>query len=539
MNILKKQIIKIVAAGFMLSVILVACIEDKGNYEYKDINDITISGIDSIYTVAMGSQLRINPVLEFSVSEAQDEYEYGWYILNPLNFYMAGPALSRERNLDIFIVNPASSTPYWLLFCVTNQTTGVRYEFRFRLYVLDKMQNGYILLHETENNFDLDLISEFRDTLTQYHRVLDLFNSELPRDGRKAIDLVCYRCQLSPIIGFSGKRYAIWILTDNGTDRVRVSDYGWEPNYNISGISSIPDRYLKGDPLVAEKMHAPMGPWTSGSNWIYFKGDWYWYHLTQMAYFYMQPINAPAPELPPYKAAPFIFAREGNNAVLFNEDDNRFEYQSINPLQGSNVNLLTRRLGAGEEMFNWENPDYSLIYMDNRTMADGFAIVRNRATNRYELLLMRSSGSGPTQKIGYGVFPTDLVLEDMKFFAFHSSLPYLFCATEDAVYRINTNAMQRWERVPDRDILPPGHKISKMRSTALGFSRTSLIALCTYAPEGEPGQNGRLAIYNVMDGTGTLMLAKHPPTPTDDGYQIDMEWTGFGKIINVHYKDVP
>ena len=540
----QKKLKKIFFAVIMLGAMAAACIEDKGNYEYRDINDVAISGIDSFYTIAVGSRLTITPVLEFSVSETQDEFEFGWFVLNRLNFYMASQTLSTERNLNIVVTNPASSIPYWFLYCVTNINTGVRYEFRFQVSVLDEMQNGFILLHETENNFDIDLISTFEGRLTQYHRMLDIFESAFPRDdGRIPLDLVCYRDGISPVIGYSGKRYAVWILTDKGTDRVSVDNFQWEPTFNISGISSIPDRILQGEPLIAEKMHAPMFPTvTGGANWIYFKGDWYWYNLPEMAYFYMQPINAPTPESQPYKAAPFIFANTGRGAVLFNEDDNRFEYQAVAPMQGSGYNLRTQRMGSSTQMFNWENPDYSLIYMNNRTVSTGFAIVKNRVTNRYELLLMESGGMGqPPIKLGHGTFPIQSPnLEEIKFFAFHSSLPYLYVASDEQIFRINTNALQRWEEITSPQLVPSGHKISKMRSTALGFARTNQIAICTYDPNGQIGQNGRLAFFTVVDGTGDLILSKYPEGAVEDGeYQIDMEWTGFGRIINVHYKVVP
>lgn len=85
-------------------------------------------------------------------------------------------------------------------------------------------------------------------------------------------------------------------------------------------------------------------------------------------------------------------------------------------------------------------------------------------------------------------------------------------------------------------VLPAGHKISKMKSSSVRFDRSDLIVVASYNPDGTPGENGQLALYEVEDGTGNLKLAKHPIQPTGAGYQIDMKWTGFGKIINVDYK---
>jgi hypothetical protein len=106
---------------------------------------------------------------------------------------------------------------------------------------------------------------------------------------------------------------------------------------------------------------------------------------------------------------------------------------------------------------------------------------------------------------------------------------------EDRVYRINTQAMDAFVDVTSQ-VLPAGHKISKMKSSSVRFDRNNLIVVASYDPNGTPGENGQLALYEVEDGTGNLILAKHPVQPTADGYQTDMKWTGFGKIINVDYK---
>ena len=40
-----------------------ACYDDKGNYEYRDINEITVEGIDASYARDVDDSLRIYPVL--------------------------------------------------------------------------------------------------------------------------------------------------------------------------------------------------------------------------------------------------------------------------------------------------------------------------------------------------------------------------------------------------------------------------------------------------------------------------------------------
>ena len=549
MKNLKKHKIEIVICWITVVMLFTAasCIKDTGNYNYHDVNSITISGINTIeesYKVSMGQPLRITPTLTFSVSEDKDSLQYAWHVLGGA-YYTSQGVLSTERNLDIVIAGrffPRDAT-FQLMYCVTNMTTGIRYDHRFRVTVEDRMQTGYIMLCERENDsFDIELISVFNDTLTQYHHVLDAFDSQLPRTDRKPIDLICYRDGASPTLAADGKKkFAIWILTDQETERVRIEDFEWQPEFNISGISAIPDKYLQNKKFMAEKMHSP-GRVGSGNvnnrpiNWAYFEGNWYWYNAVQSYYFYLQPINAETSISDPYKAAPYVCGAETASAILFNEDENRFEWQNTNGFLNSSETLHTQRLGNGF-YFNWENADYRLIYMDNRTYATGYAIVKNEASGKYELLMFGLTATPPSQLAKYE-FPNGFPVEDMKFFAFAGSMLYLYCATEDNIYRLTVSSMaetQLWNNVTTT-VLPAGHKFSKVKSSAIRFPRNTQLVVCTYDPNGLPGQNGQLAFYDIQDGTGNLTLAKHPETPTEAGYQIDMKWSGFGKIINVDYK---
>lgn len=59
--------------------ILNACYDDKGNYNYKDINEIEISFEDNAsYTKTFGEVLELTPILNFDLSQEGDRYTYLW-----------------------------------------------------------------------------------------------------------------------------------------------------------------------------------------------------------------------------------------------------------------------------------------------------------------------------------------------------------------------------------------------------------------------------------------------------------------------------
>ncbi|MDR3338498.1 MAG: hypothetical protein LBT25_00130 [Candidatus Symbiothrix sp.] len=528
-----------------------SCIEDKGNYDYWEINTVDIAGISATpYYVGLGESFKITPVLTFSLGEEHDAFQYEWHLMQSTGtIKQSAGILSDQKNLDIIIgglINAAGT--YRIMYCITNLTTGVRYDYLFSVVVQDRMLVGYIVLCEKESNtFDIDLISLYRDTLTQYHNVLDVYDSALPRTDRKPIDLICYGDYLSPSPTASGRKYAIWILTDKGTDRVRVENMEYIPEFNLSSrLMALNPKYRPADGnLVADRIFSVSNHVSSyGKDYLYANGNYFFHNWVMVSWFYNLPVNSMSVNEAPYKAAPYIFMTSGG-AILFDETHNRFEAHlaGSNELNASSSTLLhTTRLTNGT-YFDWQDPDYRLVYMDNRTISLGYAIVNNTRTNRYEFLQMTVGEivvnnylSTSASQSGKAEFPVGTNLDNIKFYAYHSTLPYLYLASEDRVYRINTSAMTTLDDITAQ-VLPAGHKISKMKNSAIRFPRTNQMVIASYNPAGQTGENGQLAFYEVEDGTGNLILAKHPASPTVDGYQIDMKWTGFGKIINVDYKN--
>ena len=65
-----------------LSLIFISCYDDKGNYDYTDIGDITITGIENSYTaIALAKKLEIKPTV--TSKNPEDTFEYLWTVYNP------------------------------------------------------------------------------------------------------------------------------------------------------------------------------------------------------------------------------------------------------------------------------------------------------------------------------------------------------------------------------------------------------------------------------------------------------------------------
>lgn len=63
-----------------LTGLLFACYDDKGNYDYHDINQITISGIDSLIRCDQMDLLHIPVTLEGTQYADTNRFTYFWEI---------------------------------------------------------------------------------------------------------------------------------------------------------------------------------------------------------------------------------------------------------------------------------------------------------------------------------------------------------------------------------------------------------------------------------------------------------------------------
>ena len=65
---------------WLMTVILYSCYDDKGNYSYEDIDEISIAGMpDTLVTVFKNTDtLKVVPELKHTLAAGSGKYEYTW-----------------------------------------------------------------------------------------------------------------------------------------------------------------------------------------------------------------------------------------------------------------------------------------------------------------------------------------------------------------------------------------------------------------------------------------------------------------------------
>ena len=147
--------------------ICISCYDDKGNYDYREINDVTIEGIsrDKVYELfAYQSTLEITPVIHSTIGDGAD-YEYTWRIV-PRN------ATDENGTLDKYVVSHEKNLVYPVqledgdytgFFEVKDPETGVTWIVDFYMHVKSQGSEGWLAVCEDNGRTRLDLIGKNSD----------------------------------------------------------------------------------------------------------------------------------------------------------------------------------------------------------------------------------------------------------------------------------------------------------------------------------------------------------------------------------------
>ena len=143
----------------MLSLLLcVACVDDPGNYNYKDpetILPIEISGLSDT-TFKILETISLKPEIKGLGDE--ENYEFTWYSYPVGNIgYSLRDTLGRERNLT-FKMEYAVGETRALVFEVKEKKTGVFVNKKITFRGIAEFSSGYLVLNEENNTTDVDFI---------------------------------------------------------------------------------------------------------------------------------------------------------------------------------------------------------------------------------------------------------------------------------------------------------------------------------------------------------------------------------------------
>lgn len=535
---------------------LLACNEDKGNYDYKVINRVSeINGIEEVYSVETGERLLITPELEMLMDNS-DDFDYAWYYKNGSSWNV----LLEGKDFDFVIADPIGvpNNTYTCAFEAKNKHTNVVYRKTFSIKVTGTFNRGYVVLYEKEKEFDMGMmVFNSQNQIIPKYDILASTASDLQREGVKPYDIKIFNDNSAPHpYHRDGSGRSVFLLTDQYTTRLKVSDFTWDSSYDISNSveknSPIDRDYLAaGRPVVAEKMK--VSHINSGTHvYIYMKGDdengyWYLYTTWPVYYFLSYPMNAYRQNILSnyqlYKAAPFL-ANGQRTTLFFNEDKKDFTIQVLasSPNDMGTSFFFSKDFvdESDDHMFNFHDENDGLLYMGERCNASssfailkqkdgtfkfiefGFAVNESKLVERENKLRMctfgATTGIGRAKFIAAAPAPNDA---------------FIYYATDDnrVFYADITGTEAKVVEITDLVLKEGYNEITQMKFVP--NSGNKYLGIATYNSSLKD-EGGRVDFYMMIRATsGTLEIAGHE---IDEENSIPMSWTGFGKIVGLDYK---
>ncbi len=142
---------------------LSGCYDDKGNYAYSAINEMTVDtvGKQTQFEVYQFDVLDIPVDIQFALETVPDEdMEYRWTIFNnAVVGVVTAEVIGTERNLHAVIRQPSSATSYSLVLDAKNKKSGVATQMTYTVYVTSQVVSGLVVLHTDGNESDVDYIA--------------------------------------------------------------------------------------------------------------------------------------------------------------------------------------------------------------------------------------------------------------------------------------------------------------------------------------------------------------------------------------------
>ena len=192
-----------------------SCAEDKGNYDYRDLNDLSITFGDS-YSAIARDPFSIHPVVEAKTFNP-DNYTYEWKAY--LQTGQEEPVLlGTELDLDVNL--GLTQGTYLLVLDIKEKSTGIYYQKTATLRVDTSTSLGWLVLCSDEGRVRLDMVSHIK----QGSVYRDLLAGTVPGTWREPFQLVCDPNMAEPF----------YLVTGDGTTRLANEEFQWNESYLIA-----------------------------------------------------------------------------------------------------------------------------------------------------------------------------------------------------------------------------------------------------------------------------------------------------------------
>lgn len=150
---------------FLLALVATACYKDKGNYDYRPMPEVNVSGIEKEYVVYVANPFKIPVTINVKNGKLR-EVSYEWKV--------DGKVISTEKDLDVVVDFPAKTGMY-AEYDVIDKETGIKYITTFRVSVTSPYKAGWVILSDLGDKSQLGFM---QNDNTFIEDIYYLYNNE-------------------------------------------------------------------------------------------------------------------------------------------------------------------------------------------------------------------------------------------------------------------------------------------------------------------------------------------------------------------------
>lgn len=358
--------LNILITSIFLSFLMIACFDDEGNYDYKELTEPTFLYAKSPVKVYgyLGEEIKCKGLFKYDTPDSLElmkNLEYEW-IINEVS-------ISKEKDLQISVdtlcklleIERTSNAANYGHFIVKNKETGFKSFFRVYVYIYPKFyKKSLIVLSETNGAAKVSYLNFFNRTqedgsvvpeYTYFDNIENDFGNTLKLAGKPVKLIEHYQSNISSSMG------ATTVITDQGA---------WEINgENMKIVQNIKDEFLDGCP-----------PNLSVKD-IYYEGSYRSFLITNDGKIYIRKMSKNFLG-GKYQSTPYAVDEKGYNAQMYAEGmSNRYKYNSLfydkknrRMLAVNQVsNIFPIEKATGNHVMDLTNldEDIEILYLNSKT----------------------------------------------------------------------------------------------------------------------------------------------------------------------------
>lgn len=502
---------------------MAACFKDTGNYDYKDINEISITGIAANYNAVFNRDvLHIEPIIKMTEANADaSRFNYYWILVKGTTVV---DTVGRKQVLD-YTVN-ASPDTYVLTLRIVDNATGLAWKKSSSLTVGTNYSSGLMLIGTAESGAaEVEMISMGNDT-TIMHGILA--SSGLPT----LYDPVTV---LHTGTRDTNSNYArVWVMTKSGSyylDRKTMTGNTYRKFSTIIAISENLDKENLNPILLAPQIRDRAGNTGNTYSRAMMTSEGHIFPTSTFLNggdFYTNPINRAESNFDHLiKPAPYLLYSIGNmNSVMwYDTENNRF-------MNYANFGLglfSTIPSDLPGDVFSWNQAatGRTLVYGENTRNTDGgstngnsFTIMKDAAGNHY-IYKFYASTATPLKRDMYTVLPIATSFAQADFYAFSSRRSVVFYSVGNTLYAYDYNkGFEKAYIFPEVS----GDEITMLKFDTQIDHTTNALYIATY----DAGTKGRLRRFMVGTDPNTVTIS-----PVDRS-----DWNGLIRIKDMNWRAV-